>query len=426
MQPRNQEANETQTNQQADQQREVEQTGDVAVAQAIVSAGNSARDAAADAGRSIAGGFTALRQVRQASKMRADCEADVREIQRGLEEDRDELDHREDVERNYAHIVAAQKAEMKDARATMAKAEADINAQKAESQRLEEELRAMREQHEQELLPYRNLMDSSRGRSDDAAKALANVRRATRNAERAFGEATKNRDARISAAHRAVDNAQERVGALDADLNTLRMSSDADGTSAAAIAKTENELASNQRALDFARSEVVQVTKEAQDAVDQAQRKLLSLQRELAQAEKLAETNKAEAAAHKDEYDSMYREAQSKERAHEDSIKACEARIRDLNHTYEVARERYEDARDVLAEANEIHSHPETTEGLRERIADEEADLEDALAELDELVEEERRLRRTTRGSRMVVIAIVVALLAIVALCVWLFVLRPR
>lgn len=373
---------------------------------------------------SFADAFSALKEVRRASKMRADAEADVRSIESGLEQDRDELAHREDVEANYEQIVADQTAEIEEASAAIARAESGLSHQRSEVSKLKRELEHMRQRHEQELRPYRNLMDSSRGRSDDSAKSLANIRRAVRNAERTLNEATRNRDTRISAAHRAVDNAQERVGALDAELNSLRMADDVDGTSAAAIAKTENELASNQRALEFARSEVIQVTQESQDAVDQAQRKLLSLQRELAQAEKVTEANKSDAAAHKDEYDTLYRNAQAEEKTQEDAIKACEARIRELTERRDTARGHLQDAQDVLDEANEIHTHPETTEGLRERIAYEEADLEDALAELDELVQTERELRQSTRSSRLTVIGIVVVSLAIVLLCVWFFFLR--
>ncbi len=381
-------------------------------------------DAEEDVPPSFADGFSALKEVRRASKLRADAEADVRDIERGLEQDRDELAHREDVEENYDQIVEDQTAQIKEARNAIKHAEAGISHQRKEMDRLKDELARMRERHEQELRPYRNLMDSSRGRSDDSAKSLANIRRSVRNAERGFNDATRNRDSRISAAHRAVDNAQERVGALDAELSSLRLSAQDDETSMAAIAKTENELASNQRALEFARSEVIQVTKESQDAVDQAQRKLLSLQRELAQAEKVAEANKADAASHKDEYDTLYRNAQAEEKAHEDAIKSCETRIRELTGRRDAATSKLQDAQDVLEEANEIHAHPETTEGLRERIAYEEADLEDALAELDELAETELELRRSTRGTRLTIIGIVVVLLALILLCVWFFFLR--
>ena len=401
-----------------------EATGDEAVAGAMARVGSSAKNAAVGAGRSIAGGVSALRQVRHASKLRSDAEADVREIERGLEEDRDELAHRDDVERNYTQIVAAQSAEIADAQAAVTDAETSIAEHRSQAQQLTNELRAMRERHEQKLRPYRNLMDSSRGRSDDAAKALANVRRNVRSAERALADATKNRDTRISGAHRSVDAAQERVGALETELAALMQGEDEAGTSEAAIAKMEGELASNRAALASARTDVTQITQEAQDAVDQAQRRLLSLQRDQTQAEKLAETAKAEATARKDEYDGMYRDAQAKEKAHEEAIKSCETRIRDLTQSRDAAQDRLDDARDMLDEANEIHAHPETTEGLRQRIADEEADLADAQEELDELLQEERELRRSTRGSRIIAVAVGVLVLVLIALCVWFFVLR--
>ena len=72
-----------------------------------------------------------------------------------------------------------------------------------------------------------------------------------------------------------------------------------------------------------------------------------------------------------------------------------------------------------MDEANEIHAHPETTEGLRQRIADEEADLLDAQAELDELSVTERELRRSTRGSRAIVIVTAVAVIALIVVLVW-------
>ena len=403
---------------------EAEEPTDAAAVNAMARAGSSARDAAMGAGRSIAGGLSALRQVRQASKLRSDAEADVRDIERGLEEDRDELAHREDVERDYELIVAEQTAEIADAQAIVLDTEARIAEQRSQAQQLTAELRAMRERHEQKLRPYRNLMDSTRGRSDDASKALANVRRDVRTAERTLNEATKSRDARIAGAHRAVDAAQERVGALETELDALMQSNEDPDVSAAALTKIEGELTSNRAALVAARADVTQVTEEAQAAVDQAQRRLLSLQRDQSQAEKLAETTKAEANARKDEYDGMYREAQAKEKAHEEAIKSCETRIRDLMRSRDDAQVRLEDAQDMLDEANEIHAHPETTEGLRQRIADEEADLADAQAELDELLEEERELRRTTRGSRLVAIAVGVLVLLLIAFCVWFFLFR--
>lgn len=396
-------------------------TGDAAVGAAISRAGSNAAGAARGAGKSIAGGFSAMRQVRQASKLRANAQSDLRDIELGLEEDRSLLVHREDVERNYEEIVLTQTGEIDAAQAEVNEAAQGLEEQQAEKKRLEDELRRMRERHEQKLRPYRNLMDSSRGRSDDAAKALANARRAVKSAESAVNDATKRRSQRISAAHRAVDNAKERLSAVQAEYDALM----ADGaTDSSAVAKVEGELQAEAANLQTKHAEVTQVTEEAQSSVDQAQQNLWALQRELSAAEKVAETAKEEATTHKDEYDGLFKEAQAKERAHEEAIKSCDSRIRDLSKTKANAETRVSEAQAVLDEANEIHAHPETTEGLRQRIANEEDDLMEARAELEELTISERELRRSTRGARTIFIVVTVLVVLLIAVLVWFFLLR--
>jgi chromosome segregation ATPase len=266
-------------------------------------------------------------------------------------------------------------------------------------------------------------MDSSRGRSDDAAKALAATKRSVRAAESGLNDATKRREQRIASAHRAVDNAQERLSSVANELQTLSADPDA---SPAAIAKVKGELATEQSHLQTAQADVDTVTQEAQASVDQAQQNLWALQRELAAAEKAAEAAKTEATARKDEYDGMYRDAQAKERAREEAIKAGESKVRDLNKTLDAAENRARTAQAVLNEAQEIHDHPETTEGLRERIANEEDDLADAQADLEDLLALERDLRRSTRTSRIAFVVAAVAIVALVVLLVWFFLLRSQ
>lgn len=389
---------------------------------ALAKAGSSAAKGANGARKSVAGGLSAMREVRHAAKQRSDALADLREIRRGLEEDRNEYAHRREVEQNFDKIVSTQEAEIKKAMAEAKRAANEAKKQEENVERLKEELREMRERHEQKLRPYRNLMESSRGRSDDAAKALADARRATRRAEADLSAATKRRDQRMASAQRAVDNAQERLNRNQEERVALRTET-GDG---AALAKVEAERETLERSLATAREDVTRTMQESQESVDLAQKALWKCQRELSSVEKSAADAKAEATTHKEEYDGLYKEAQAKEKSKEDVIKSCESRIRDLNKTREAAIARANEARDILNEAKEIHAHPETTQGLRERIADEEDDLEALQAEVDELTAAEQDLRRSTRGTRFVFIAIVVVALAIVLFLVWFFVLRPH
>ena len=392
-------------------------SGDAAVGAAITKAGTSAAHAAKGASRSIAGGWSAMRDVRHAKKQRTDAQADLRDIERLLEADRNDLAHRREIERNYPQIVSTQKKEIAKAKAEAEEADAHIKECEEKSRALKAELASMKEQHEQELRPYRNLMESSRGRSDDAARALANVRRSVRSAEGALNDATKRREQRIAAANRAVDNARERLTVVQDEQSVLQ--ADEAQSSVSALAKVESEIATEEAHLKAAREEVVQVTEESQGAVNQAQQTLWGLKRELAAAEKTAADAKQEATSRKDEYDNLYKAAQAKEKAQDEAIKACESRIRDYKKTRDAARKRVEDARKILHEAKQIHEHPETTEGLRQRIADEEEDLATAQEELDDLTANERELRRSTRGARAAVVAIIVVVLIVIVLIAW-------
>lgn len=407
-------------------QDEPELDDEAAGGSALARAGSTAVSAASGAGRSVMSGFSAMRELRHAAKQRSDAQSDLRDIQRGLEEDRRTLEHRESVVRDYEEIVRTHSADLEKNLAEAAETQSTIDEQKEKLRRAQERLRNMREQHEQSLRPYRNLMESSRGRSDDAAKALASTKRSLRTAESALNAATKRRDQQISSANHAVDNARNRMSAIQAELDTLSNAQVAGSEQADvdAVTKLQKEYALEQAHLESAQNEVLQVTQSSKDSVDQAQQKLWALQRELASAEKTATEAKEKATGHKDEYDKLYKETQAKEKAQEDAIKGYESRLKELQKTLDGANSRANAARAILEEAHEITAHPETTEGLRERIANEEEDLAAAQADLDDLLESERQLRQETRGSRFAFVAIAVVVLVIVILLVWFFALK--
>ena len=123
---------------------------------------------------SVAKGLSAMREVRQVSKQRASASDSLREIEAGLVQDRDELAHREEIVENFDSIVETQSAAEANAKNDIARLTVQIKEEQLSIEEANEELRRLKEANEQTLRPYRNLMDSSRGRSDDAAKALAN------------------------------------------------------------------------------------------------------------------------------------------------------------------------------------------------------------------------------------------------------------
>ncbi len=368
-------------------------------------------------GRSISQGMRSIGELRKTSKQRSQAQAEVRDIERAIDDDRDELAHRLEVERDYDVIVNEQTRAIEKATQDEDAANSKLNAEQCRLDQLKDELSTMKERHEQKLRPYRNLMESSRGRSDDAAKQLANVRRDVRRAEGELNDATKRRTQRIANAHQAVDNSKNRLASILSELETTQGDPDA---KPAATQKLQDEYAAQQRQLQRANDDVVQVTQECQQEVDQAQQSLWRKQRELSKCEQDADSAKQEATTHKDEYDMLFREAQEKERTKQGEIRDSEKRVEEYRRDAGEAAGRRADAQALLDEANDIHAHPEHTEVLRSRIADSQQDLKDARQELETLAASEKELRKSTRSARIAVIAGIVVAILIVALIIWL------
>ena len=368
-------------------------------------------------GQSITQGMRSIGELRKTSKQRSQAQAEIRDIERAIEDDRDELSHRIEVDKDYDAIVAEQTRAINRATKDEKAATDKANAEQRRLDQLKDELSAMKESHEQKLRPYRNLMDSSRGRSDDAAKQLASTKRDVRRAEGDLSEATKRRTQRIANAHQAVDNSKDRLASIMTELETTQGDPEA---KPAAVQKLQDEYAAQQRQLQHANEEVTQVTQECQEEVDKAQQYLWRKQRELTKCEQNADSAKQEAATHKDEYDTLYREAQDKERAKQDEIRSAEKRVAELEQAASEAAARRIEAQELLDEANDIHTHPEHTETLRNRIADAQQDLKDVRQELTALTASEKELRRSTRTARIAVVAGVIVAILIVILIIWL------
>lgn len=396
--------------------------GDEAVGRAIGKAGRQVSGAAKGAGHSIVSGYGALRDVRAASKKLSSAQADLKKIRQGLDEDRSVLAHREDIERRYPQIVSEQDSQIAEAKEQLGECQRKTAALQRSKDKVSKNLAAMRADHEARIKPYRNLMDSSRGRSDDAAKSLANVRRALKDAEAQVSSATKRRDQRVSAANQAVDSAKERLNRVQMELDGLMAD---EGSSVGAIKKMQAEVAAEREHIESAQQEVASITADAQSTVDTAQKALFAQQKLLKEAEQTAETAKAEAQGHKTEHDSLYREMQAQEKGLEDKIKLYDTQMADLAKQREASERRVKDAQRVLGEANDIHNNPATTAGLRERIANEEGDAKEQEAEVARLSKRAKSLKRETRGSRFAAVALLVIVVIVLIVLLYFFVANP-
>lgn len=381
-----------------------------------------ASDAARNAHSSILEGIAAFKSVREASQRHSSAREELRGIRELLDEHTDELTYRIDIEQRYPQIIAEQTAELEEATALSRDALERAERLEAERDDLDSQLAIMKNRHEDQLRPYRNVAESTKGRADDAARALADARRAVKSAENNLAEATRRRDQRISSANRAVDNAQERLRQVQAEFDALQNDSEA---SPAAVSRLQNELASEQTHLESATADVALVTEESRQAVESAQARLFDQKRVLAQTERDAEAAKKEASERRAEYDTMLKNAQDEERTLSDQLRMKVTAAEQARQEIKEAEARIAEAQTQLDEAEAIHSTPRETIALREQIAREQTDHDVLQDAVDELAETERELRRSTLKQRLMLIAgLVAAVLLIIAVVVAIFMLR--
>ncbi len=385
-------------------------------------AGSAVAEAAKGAGTSFMEGLHAMRAVHEAAQKSDDARQQIEQMQEALENDRDELSHRTQIEMDYDRLSKLLTATINTARTDAQAARGQIDAATAKKDELDGQLTQMKAAHEEKLSPYRTVMESSKGRSDDTSRALAEARRAVKTAEGQAADATKRRDQRITQANRAVDAAQDRLRRAQAELDRIQRDPSA---SPNALSKLRSEAVAERAHVDAAKVEVVSVTNDTKQAVDNAQTHLWTAKQSLETAERQANEAKAEANARKEEFDSLYKKAMAEEDVLKKQIADCEARIKDATSALKDAGDREQDAQAQLDEANDIHSTPEITAQLKQRILETQKALAAQTAEADKLAGYEQDLRHSTRKKRIIFIAMAVAIVVVVLLILF-FIVKPK
>ena len=382
----------------------------------------AAGDAAREAQRSIRDGIQAFKNVYEASQRHQSARNLLNDMRVQLEADTAELQHRIDIEQSYPQIVSEQTAAINEASQLSEQALQRAAALDTERNQLESQLATTKKRNEEKLRPYRNVAESTKGRADDTASTLADVKRAIKSAETSLADATKRRDQRLASANRAVDNAEERLRRVQADLDDARAEEPVDEE---VIARLEGELASEQAHLNAAKADIPGVTEELRQAVEGAQQSLFRQKKVLEQAERDAEVAKKEAAQRRAEYDEMLKRAQDAEQALNDQIKQCVSGAEDARSQAKDAQARMEAAQEILDEAEKIHATPQQTIALRDQIAHEQAEFDRQQDAVDELAAAERALRKGTFKQRLILIlgGVGIVLLAI-AIAVGIFMAR--
>ena len=371
---------------------------------------SAAASTAREASRSLREGLEAIRNVRAASREHSAGRERVKELRAQIEADGARLAHRDEVEADYQGIVQRQGDALAGIDRQLAELADSCQASSWRRDQLQRQLDELRHANEERLRPYRELMESTKGRSDDTARSLSDLKRAMRNAEQQMADAVKKREQRIAAANRAVDNAKDRLQKIEAEFSSLQKDANA---APAALGKLQGELVAEQAHLGAARDEVTRVTAECQQLVDNAQTHLWTQKQSLETVERQNEDARREADARRGEFEGMSNEALAAEKELEGQISAAKTELDEGERQASKLRDEREVEQSVLDDANQIHATPELTAQLRANVAEATGELERQEAEVARLASTERHLRESTRPKRLLFLGVVLAALVL-------------
>lgn len=366
------------------------------------------------AASTLKAGAFAVRDVHNASRQSAGARAQARTIQEALEADQLTLDHRREIEASFEQIVAEQSRVVGIKKETIASDQQKIDGLSEEHSALVADLDELKAANASAIRPYKRLVETSKDELDDCQRMLAEAKRAVKIAESQLADAKERRDSSYASASRSFDNSQARQRKVQDELKKLQSS----GGAPAAISQMQSDNVAALASVDSARAEVARATKDGQNAVDNAQTHLWTQNQSLASAQSKYDAALAKHKAHKAEHDKMSDDASAQEHELQERIDGKKRQLDALRDEVETAQKELDEAQGLIDEAQLIHSTPEETRRLAESIAAQQADLEEANSEAEHLAETEKQLRRSTRSSRIALIAAAVAVLLVVVFLV--------
>lgn len=376
-----------------------------------------ANHAAKATSSSFLAGMRAFKAVYKAKKQAQDAQNQLKELQTQLKTSTDSYERRVYIEQHYTQLVDEYTQTKEHEQTALASAQEKRNLIQDKCTQSQDALQAMKAKHKEELFPFRELMENTKGRGDDAAKALADARRLLKTNEQLLAAATKRRDQRIAAAQQSLDSAQERLQRIRAGIDQLN----ADPSCNLSVkTQMQSEAVVEKAHLDKAKIDLTRITSEAQEDISSASALVESSKKGVEVAEVQARALKQKADAHRSEYERLYKERYDKEQALQAEITAMQTTLEALDGDITKATQTIAQQEKKLDEAHDVHATPELTKNLHAQIQQETQLVAGAKARAEKLERRAQAIVQHTRRYRLIsVLCIIVAVLIVIGV-VWL------
>ena len=389
-------------------------------AQAVAKAGAAIADAAASVGSMLSQGMGAVREVSAARRAHSEARDHLDELSQVIEENEDELTHRRDVEANYAQIVAEQTARQA---SCLESVRAAVAAQQAIAKTIDDlkhSLSAMKDADKATEKRLKSALDAAESQEASAREGANRLVRRVTDAQRGLESAKADRETNLAAARKAVESAQARLNALREEFAEIQRNPSAN-SAAYSVRGTEleNDISDAAEQLRTAQEQLPRLTAELDQSIADAEAVVAEANKPIEEARSSFRDVSNATAEARDALDAARKDAETRQKELRSQINEQEKALKNQEKAQQEAQDDADNAAEILADANDIHAHPEITQQLAARIDSDKQYQAQQMQQVESLAATEKNVREQTRTSRLKFAGIVAAIVVAVALVIF-------
>ena len=389
-------------------------------AQAVAKAGAAIADAAASVGTMLSQGMGAVREVSAARRAHSEARDHLDELSQVIEENEDELTHRRDVEANYAQIVAEQTARQASCLESVRAAVAAQQAIAKTIDDLKQSLSAMKDADKATEKRLKSALDAAESQEASAREGANRLVRRVTDAQRGLESAKADRETNLAAARKAVESAQARLSALREEFAEIQRNPSAN-SAAYSVRGTEleNDISDAAEQLRTAQEQLPRLTAELDQSIADAEAVVAEANKPIEEARSSFRDVSNATAEARDALDAARKDAETRQKELRSQINEQEKALKNQEKAQQEAQDDADNAAEILADANDIHAHPEITQQLAARIDSDKQYQAQQMQQVESLAATEKNVREQTRTSRLKFAGIVAAIVVAVALVIF-------
>lgn len=389
-------------------------------AQAVAKAGAAIADAAASVGSMLSQGMGAVREVSAARRAHSEARDHLDELSQVIEENEDELTHRRDVEANYAQIVAEQTARQASCLESVRAAVAAQQAIAKTIDDLKQSLSAMKDADKATEKRLKSALDAAESQEASAREGANRLVRRVTDAQRGLESAKADRETNLAAARKAVESAQARLNALREEFAEIQRNPSAN-SAAYSVRGTEleNDISDATEQLRTAQEQLPRLTAELDQSIADAEAVVAEANKPIEEARSSFRDVSNATAEARDALDAARKDAETRQKELRSQINEQEKALKNQQKAQQEAQDDADNAAEILADANDIHAHPEITQQLAARIDSDKQYQAQQMQQVESLAATEKNVREQTRTSRLKFVGIVAAIVVAVALLIF-------